>query len=453
MLREENKKTELGTILKITLPSVIANLGHMVYSLIDNLMVGRLLGAEYLASAGLAGSFYGILLPFGFGALGAISAKIAIHAGKGNEENVRGAFKESLIFSFLLGCVMTLAFLMCAPLIGYVTKSAIIEARAIDYIRILCFSSIFTMPFFAFEKASEGLGDTRISMFVIFICNILNAILNYFLILGKFGFPKMGLNGAATATVITAMCEFVIIVYFFRFFPKLNVVLVNFFKFDFNLKRFLDLVKMAVPAGFLTFFEATSFISCMFLASLISIQDMVTYQITMTITSVPFTIMYAFGSAISVRIAYHSVKKNKEAIHKIVKYSSMFTICFMVLCLCIYYLFQNQISALFLGSSKLDLEVTKMVASIIIIIGICEIFDALQVIVSASLRGLQDTFVPSILSFFCFWIFVIPAGYFLGIYKQMGVLGIWIALGSAMVLATILFLTRFIIIYKRKILC
>lgn len=444
------KNSELGIILGIAIPSIVTSIGHLVYGIVDNIMVGRLLGAYYLASSGLATNFYHIFLPLGIGSLSVIAGKISFHLAKGDELQARNAFRESLIFSFLLGIIITATLWFSSPILKNFSNSPEVGERAVSYLRILCLSAIFTMPFFAFEKASEGLRDTKAAMFTIIICNFINVFLNYTLILGKFGMPELGMNGAAIATFITAICELIIIVLLFPFFPRLKLILKNFFQFGFNLKRIGVLFKVALPAGFHIFFESSMFALCMFIASVVSIADGVAYQVSMIITTIPFVTMYGIMGAVTVRVAHNFAIKNNEMLIKIASIASIFTVILMSLFVIVYWVFGENIIAPFLKPDEEGLAAIKILLAAIILIGIFEIFDATQMMFSAVLRGMGDTIIPSIFSFICFWCLSMPLAYFLGYYKLLGLLGVWIGFGVGMILACFLFFGRMVVIFRKN---
>jgi MATE family multidrug resistance protein len=445
------QRGEIYQVLRIAVPAAVANVGHLIYGITDSLMVGRLLGTEYLAAVALAGSFQFILLSLGIGSLSLFASIISMHNAKKEEDQIRFIFKNSLIFAVIMGVILGTILILSSPLLKYVTTSDLMVARSQSYIQILSLCFLFNLPFVAFEKASEGLGDTRISMFIIFLCNILNAFLNYGLILGKFGLPELGLNGAAYATVITTFCELLFIILLFPYFKKLKVVYKKFWKFKFDLKEFIRLFKLSLPAGLHIFFENSMFYICTTIASLVSVIHAAGYQITILLTSGPFVIMYATMGAVNVRIAHHFALRNFKMIKKIIFTSIIFVsgamFCFVIL----YYLTGDFIPSLFLGSSAEDKTVVGIVGSAIAVIAFFEVFDGLQMLIAAILRGMQDTIIPSLISFACFWAAAIPFAYYLGYVKRLGVLGIWLALGSAMIIGFHIFILRLFYILKKQI--
>lgn len=436
------KQGEFYKLASISVPAIFASLGHLIYGLIDNLMVGRLLGAEFLTSTALASGVYNLFLPLGIGAI-SVFASVISSCNAGNDiKEVRETFKYTLIISFLIGFVLTFLLYASSPLIKLFAESDTVFERSKEYLQILSFAFLFSMIFVAFEKSSEGLSDTRISMCVIFLCNILNAFLNYSLILGKFGMPKLGLNGAAISTLITTIFECFFIIIFFFFFKKLKVVFKEFFTFKFDFTKFCRLLRLTIPSGFHIFFENSMFYICVFFAGLVSEVTIVSYQIILLITSIPFVIMYGFMSGITVRVAHHFSLKNYNMIKTIIINSSIFISILMLLCLTICYIFRVELPSLFVGNSIFDKEVVKVVAGAIMVFAFFEIFDAMQILLSAILRGLQDTFVPSLISFLCFWVLSIPLAFIFGVSLKGGVIGMWIALGIGMIVAFIAFALR-----------
>lgn len=445
------KRGEFYQIARIAVPAAVANVGHLIYGITDSLMVGRLLGTEQLAAVALAGSFQIILLSLGIGSLSLFAGIISMHNAKKEESKIQFIFKNSLIFALILGICLAILLNYSSPLLKYVTTSDLMAERSKSYMRILSICFLFNLPFVAFEKASEGLGDTRISVCIIFFCNILNVFLNYGLILGKFGLPSLGVNGAAYATLGTTFCELILIILLFPYFEKLKVVYKKFWTFHFNLKEFIRLGKLSLPAGLHIFFENSMFYICTTIATLVSVESTAGYQITILLTSGPFVVMYATMGAVNVRVAHHFALRNFKMLKKIILKSVLFTLLSMSVFVALYLLTGNFIPSLFLGSSEEDKIVIGIVSKAMVLIAFFEIFDALQMLIAAILRGIQDIIVPSMISFTCFWVAAIPLAYYLGYVRQIGVLGIWVALGCAMIIAFHIFIWRLVFVLKRHL--
>ena len=433
---------ELKNILRIAVPSTIATLGHLIYSLIDSLMVGRFLGAEYITSAGIASSLYHIFLPFGVGSLSFIAGKISYHIAKEGTAEVKNVFKDGLIFSIIAGFAIAFILFAISPFINLFITHGEVGMMASEYLKIICFCAIFSIPFLAFEKSSEGLGDTRVVVFVMIFTNVLNVILNYILILGKFGFPPYGLKGVAVATLVCCGFELLLIILLFPHFKKLQIILKGFFRYKFEIGRFLRLVKFAVPSGMQVFFESSMFAICMLFASFASVFDGSAYQISMIITTVPFITIYGFLGAITVRVAHYVALKDRRMILKIIKYSFISILILMLIASLMYRFYSFQIATFFLQEERQNLRTIEILSFSLMFIGIIEIFDALQILMSSILRGMGDAKIPSFISFFCFWCLSIPFAFFLGVSQNLGMLGVWLGIGVGIVLSFILLSSR-----------
>jgi len=185
-------------------PVIISQAGQMVVGLTDTIMVGQL-GANSLAAVSLANNIFLIGLVFGLG----IAAGITPLAGKdfagGNRLSATQWFKNGIIMLPAIGIVQALLMVFVIFLMPFMGQPPEVVKLAIPYFLALTASYIPFMFFVVFQRYAEGLGNTRIAMVITISINILNIILNYLLIYGKFGFPAWGVLGAGVATFIARL--------------------------------------------------------------------------------------------------------------------------------------------------------------------------------------------------------------------------------------------------------
>jgi len=196
----------------IAIPIVVQNLVAAMLNMVDNVMVGGL-GKESLAAVGIANQIFFIFVLVLFGINAGISVFIAQFWGRESYDDIKKATGMGLIFSFVFGIsFMVLALLIPDKLISiFTTDKAVIEL-GVTYLKIVAFgyplsaiSMVYAVSMRATEKVNIPLISSVISLG-------LNTFLNYSLIYGNFGFPALGVSGAAIATVISRTLEIIIIV-------------------------------------------------------------------------------------------------------------------------------------------------------------------------------------------------------------------------------------------------
>lgn len=201
-------------MLSIALPITLQNLVASSVNMLDTLMITSL-GEESIAAVGLANQvffFYAVTI---FGVATGSSIFIAQFWGKKDTKNIGRVLGISLAIVCVLGAFFTIAALL-AP--DYIMKifsndSEVIRLGA-DYLKVVSLSYIITGISFAYAVASRSIGQAKLPMAVSMISFVTNALFNYLLIFGKFGFPQLGIKGAAYGTLIARALEIAILLIF-----------------------------------------------------------------------------------------------------------------------------------------------------------------------------------------------------------------------------------------------
>lgn len=186
-------------------------LGHTFVQLADNIMVGQL-GTAQLAAVSLGNSFVFIAMSIGIGFSTAITPPLVAEAdGAGNKVDAKNALKHGLALCSVLGGLTLFGLILLAkPLMYKMDQPPEVVDLALPYLDLVAFSLVPLIIFQAFKQFSEGLSQTRYPMYATIIANVVNIILNYLLIFGTFGFPEMGIIGAAIGTLVS---RFVMVLY------------------------------------------------------------------------------------------------------------------------------------------------------------------------------------------------------------------------------------------------
>ena len=181
---------------------MLGMLGHTFVSLVDNIMVGQL-GTAELAAVSLGNSFIFIAMSLGIGFSTAITPLIA-EADSGNDfKKGKSTFKHGLFLCTVLSFALFGLILLAKPLMYLMKQPEEVVTLAIPYLDLVAFSLVPLIIFQGFKQFSDGLSMTKYPMYATILANIINVILNYLLIFGKFGVPEMGIVGAAVGTLVS----------------------------------------------------------------------------------------------------------------------------------------------------------------------------------------------------------------------------------------------------------
>jgi MATE family multidrug resistance protein len=443
-------KNEFKKILEIGVPSTIAWMGHILYNIIDNFMIGKMLGSESLAISGISTSVYMIFLILGMGISSILTAMISESVAVKNSKQTAKIFQNGLFVCTLFGIALfVILFFGGSTIIYYVNNQPHLNERIFSYLDTLSFAPIPIMIFFAFERLSEGMNRAKISMYTVLICNISNIFLNYGLIGGNLGLPNMGINGAALSSVINNCFEVIIVVFLSKKDAILRKVIT--FKMEyFSPKLMMSITTLGIPGGLLFFLEGTAFNIANFIASKSSINDVAAHQLLMGIVTSVLIPIFGFSTALTARIAYNVKLKKEKLAFQIGLYGFYFTALYMVIIMILLFIFKIDILNVMLKGGENDLVTINLVVSTLFMMIFIEIFDGIQVIGGGILRGYKDTKIPAIFALLSYWGICIPLGYFFAIPKEMGIYGIWLGISVGILVQAALFFARFQMKYKPK---
>src|SRR3712207_6374457 len=208
-----SKKKMKEEYWKVALPAAVEGVLLNLMLLADLIMVGSL-GIEQAAAVGIVSQPKMILQMIMSAAGVAITAIVARRKGEGDEEGLNSCIKQSL---FLLGALyfffVCLSFLFSKSIVSFAGANKDYVEYASIYFQYIALSVFFKVFCVVLSSAQIGVGNTKIVLISGMIGNGLNVLFNYILIFGKFGFPAMGIQGAAIATVLGNFIIFIILLY------------------------------------------------------------------------------------------------------------------------------------------------------------------------------------------------------------------------------------------------
>ncbi|MGB1454064.1 MAG: MATE family efflux transporter [Flavobacteriaceae bacterium] len=438
---------EFSYNLKLAFPVIIGLLGHTFVQLVDNIMVGQL-GTAPLAAVSLGNSFFFVAMSLGIGFSTAITPLIAEADGAKDVSKGSKIFTHGLILCCGLGLLLSLGVLLSKPLLFDMGQPEAVVVLAYPYLRWVGISLIPLIFFQGFKQFSEGLSHTRPAMYATLLGNIINIILNYFLIFGYWIFPKMGVEGAAIGSLVARCSMLLYLALYIRLSTKFKEY-VNKISFrNLQIKLFKGIIKLGFPSALQMFFEVLFFTAAIWLSGILGKNTQAANQIALNLSSMTF--MFAMGLGVTAMIRVGNQKGRKDSIRLREVAHSIFLLIFLFdVFFCLLFLSLNEILPwIYLDSSntfelKDSLEVVKIASTLLIISAFFQLSDGLQAVVLGALRGLQDVNIPAGITFFAYGLIGFPIAYFLGIYTTLEATGIWIGLLSGLTASAILLFLRF----------
>ena len=432
---------------KLAFPVILGMLGHTFVAFADNVMVGQLGSAE-LAAVSLGNSFVFIGMSLGIGFSVAITPLVAAADGAGATSKAKNALKHGLVLCSSLGVLLFLMIWFSKPMLYHMEQPVEVVELAKPYLDLVAFSLIPLVIFQAFKQFSEGMSQTRFPMYATVLANVVNVLLNYMLIFGKWGAPEMGVVGAAIGTLVSR----VLMLFFLWGVLWMQPRLRNFVSaFDFRRTRkvyFRKILSLGFPTALQMFFEVAIFTAAIWLSGVLGKNAQAANQIALNLSSMTFMVGMGLSAAAMIRVGNQKGLSNWPELRRLAH--SLFFLTFLievVFALC-FWLGSDWLPTIYLDEDNLTLmadnqEVIRRASRLLLLAAIFQISDGLQVVVLGALRGLQDVKVPTWITFVAYWCIGFPLSYFLGIRTELEGMGIWIGLLAGLTASALMLYLRF----------
>ena len=423
-------------------------LGHTLIGIVDNFMVGNL-GSTELAAVSLGNSFIFIGMSLGIGFSTAITPLIAEADAEKDDKKIRTTFHHGLLLCTLLGIAIFILIVLAKPIMRLMNQPEAVVDLAAPYIDWVAFSLIPVIIFQGYKQFADGLSQTKYSMYAIYLANVVHVFFNYVLIYGVWGFPKLGILGAALGTVISR----IMMVVFLHFLLRKNTLFKRYFKnFSFSEIRktiLKKIINLGLPSALQMLFEVTLFTAAIWLSGTLGKNSQAANQIALTLASSTFMVAMGFSVAAMIRVS--NTKGMKDYKQMIIVARSIFLLAIIVEIFfgIVFVISHNFLPHLFLNMSDTNQildnkEIIRIASKLLLVAAVFQISDGIQVVVLGALRGLQDVKIPMYITFVAYWIVGFPISFYLGKHTNLGTTGIWIGLLAGLSAAALFLYIRFV---------
>ena len=347
-------------------------------------------------------------------------------------------FKNSIFLNVSVSIICFIVLFLSSGLLKYMYQPEDVIKLAVPFFNVLIFSMIPISLFFTCKQYCEGLSNTRMALFISIIGNVINIILNYLLIYGKFGFPELGYIGSAWASFISRVFMGFSFLYLIFKSPVTKEISAVYNRVKINKKELFHLAKIGLNAGLQLTFEVAAFVIAGLMAGTFGKEQIDAHGIALSIAA--FTYMFASGisSASSIRVGIYKAQDNwleiKQAAFSSIKLVMLIMGGFAILFLMI----NNFLPKVFSS----DLQIVNLASKLLIIAALFQLFDGIQVTIVGILRGLEDFKIPTLISLVGYWIIALPLAYWLAFILKLETVGVWIGLLVSLIFAAVVLFWR-----------
>jgi MATE family multidrug resistance protein len=426
---------------------MLGMLGHTFVSFVDNIMVGQL-GTAELAAVSLGNSFMFIAMSIGIGFSTAITPLIAEADASNNFKQAKSTYKHGLFLCTTLGILLFLLVFFSKPLMYLMQQPEEVVVLAIPYLNLVAFSLIPLVIFEAIKQFTDGMSMTKYPMYATLIANIINVVLNYLLIFGKFGFPEMGMVGAAYGTLVSRIIMVIYLWTLLRYKERSRKIVRNIKLFTLDFSMIKKIVNIGSLSAMQMFFEVAIFTSAIWLSGLLGKNSQAANQIALNLSSMTFMVAMGLSVASMIRVGNQKGLQNYKELRRIAFSIFLLGILLAVFFALLFFIFHKSLPNVYVDLNdttnyKDNMEVLSIASTLLLAAAFFQISDSIQVVVLGALRGLQDVKIPTILTFISYWVVGFPISYFLGTEEMYGSFGIWLGLLAGLTTASILLFIRF----------
>lgn len=434
----EKYKLHYKDTIRIATPVVISQAGQNLTNIMDNVMVGHYNTVD-LAGAGFANSLFAIFLVFGIGFAIGVTPLVGRAYGQKDYTEMGSLFKHSIFLNTMFTAFLILVLFGLSTMMGYMGQTEEVVAVSRPYLLLNTISLIPLMVFFTAKQFAEGVKRTKMAMYFTLSANIINFILNYIFIYGKFGAPELGLFGAGIGTMVARVVMGIGMMIYVVKGSHFHTYLVNFKDTVIHKTKLLQQLKMSLPIGLQSLMEVGAFAVGSMIVGSVGTQPMAAHQIVMSMISLTFMMVSGVASAVAVRVSNFFGEGNWEEAKKAGFTGLQFAMIAMSMSAISFLVFDNFLPSLFTE----DQMVIKYASSMLFFAALFQLSDGAQVIMTGALRGIADVKVPTIICFVSYWVVSLPLGYYLTQYTDWNFLGVWIGLSTGLTLSAILLFFRF----------
>jgi len=426
-------------MLRLALPLVFGQLSAIGMNVIDAMLAGHL-DAHTLGAVAVGTGVWTLAIVSAIGVMLALPPSVAQLNGAGRREAIGPLFRQALWLAIGLGVLLWIG-------VGF-GGSILVAAIGIDaplipdverFLHAIAFGAPALALFFTLRGLSEGLGMTRPTMYFSLLGLALLGPVGYVLMYGRLGLPALGARGSGIATAIVLWIEalaFLAYVAVRRHYHDLAL----FSRFDKpNVAAIGDLLRIGVPMGVTLFMEASLFSAVALAIGALGTDVVASHQIAINVASVTFMVPLGIAMAITVRVGHAVGRGDREGVRDAGKVGFLLAISVQTVSALLMLTLPERIAALYTS----DAIVIALAAQLLVLAGLFQFSDGIQVAANGALRGLKDTRIPMFITTFAYWGVGMPVGWYLAFPMGLGARGMWMGLIAGLSMAAVLLPLRF----------
>jgi MATE family multidrug resistance protein len=435
-------RTEIATLWQLSWPMLVGQLATVGMGVADVAMTGHVSAAE-LAAASLGASVWSILLVTLMGIMMAVNSVVAHEMGAGRFDKIAHSVRESLWMGMgvgLAGCVVAN---LCTLLFDHIGLEPSVAARASLFLHVISLG----MPAFGCYRALYGyttsINETKPIMVIAILGLLYNIAVNWLLVFGEFGLPRLGAIGCAVSTASGMWLMLAAMIAWIRVAPAYRASY-PFTRWEGpNWTEIGSMLRLGVPIGVTYFAEASAFGIVSLLVARFGVVEVSANQIALNFGSLVFMVPLSFGIGTLTRVGQAMGEGNPRRARFVAWVGVGLCVIFGFVSAVGIALFRWQIAAAYTS----DAAVQATSVTLLLFAALFQLSDATQVATASAIRGYKVTRSPMVIQMIAFWGVALPVGCILGWApawfawspsQPMAATGFWIGLVLGLTVAAVL---------------
>jgi MATE family multidrug resistance protein len=430
--RLEAKKTFF-----FSLPIIFAQLGVILMGVIDVVMI-KDLGVVATAAAGATNDTFFLICMLSIGSMNIIAPLISQGYQKQDAAESRRVFLSGLVLAGILGSLTMIVLKIITDNFEWLRQTPEVTQEAKKFLAVLNYSVMPVLFFLVCKQFTDGLSLTKVAMTITWIGLLANVFFNWLLIHGNWGFPAMGLEGAALATVGARLLMLLLIVLFLFAHPKTRKILLTPIP-DLTWREVGKVFRLGLPVGITYFLEVAAFSVAGLLIGNLDHYSQAAHRVVISLISTTYMITSGIGIGSAIRMGQAFAERNFYKMQKVGISAIALAILVMGTFCIVFLLFPETIVIHFIEN---DPKAVSIAISLLIIGGIFQISDGTQAVGLGILRGMEDVNIPTMIAVIAYWLIALPIA-ILSHQVGWGAVGIWVGLLAGLSTSAFLLTRRF----------
>ncbi len=447
-IHKKNHPAEILRTLQLAIPVVIGMVASFSMNFVDTLMAGRLPDKE-IALAGIAtgGAIWSAVVMFVLGVLMALQPVVAQFDGAGNRSEGGAATRQGMWIALVVAVPYVLILRSGGYMLEWMAVGADIIPTAVKYMDAISWGAPAICLLLVLRFFSEGSGYTRPTMYMGLLGILLNVPLNYILMFGKLGLPRLGAEGCGYATAIVIWVQLLMMFFYVRWHAHFKEFYL-FGRWDWpQWAAIMKLLRIGLPIGTTIFVEGSLFIGAALLIARLGALPASAHLIAINYSALMFMVPLGLASAVTTRVGNALGRGEPDA----ARYAGLIGLLIVLFTQTLSAATMLLIPEFIVRIYTDDLAITPIAVGLLFYSAIFQYADGIQICAAGALRGFKDTVAPMFINIVAYLLVGLSVGYYLTFNKAMGPAGMWIGMIFGLSIGAVLLLGRFLVKSRQMI--